>query len=68
MMCVNLTIGLATPPYGTVLFAISGVVQTDMIQLSRALVPFLLAEFVVLLLITYVPFFTMYLPKYFGFV
>ena len=67
MMCVNLTIGLATPPFGLILFAICGVVEVNMAKLSRALLPFLLAELIALLLITYVPFFTTFLPRYFGF-
>ncbi|MBU2647923.1 TRAP transporter large permease [bacterium] len=67
IMCTNLTIGLATPPFGLVLFAASGVSGVSLTKLSRAILPFLLAEVIVLLLITYVPFFTMYFPKLFGF-
>lgn len=68
MMCVNLTIGLATPPFGLILFAICGVVTLDITKLARVLMPFLFAELVALLLITYVPFFTMALPRFFGYV
>lgn len=65
--CVNLTIGLATPPFGLVLFAACGVSNVSIAKLSYAILPFIAAEIVVLMLITYVPFFTMYLPRLFGF-
>jgi len=65
--CVNLTIGLATPPFGLVLFAACGVSGVKLAPLSRAILPFIAAEIAVLLLITYVPFFTMYFPRLFGF-
>lgn len=65
--CVNLTIGLATPPFGLVLFAACGVSGVKLMPLSKAIMPFIAAEIVVLLLVTYVPFFTMFLPRLFGF-
>jgi tripartite ATP-independent transporter DctM subunit len=65
--CVNLTIGLATPPFGLVLFAACGVSNVKLARLSVAILPFLAAELLVLMLITYVPFITMYFPRLFGF-
>lgn len=65
--CVNLTIGLATPPFGLVLFAASGVSGVKLLRLSIAILPFIAAEIVVLMIVTYVPFFTMYLPEVFGY-
>lgn len=65
--CVNLTIGLATPPFGLVLFAACGVSDVKLVTLSKTILPFIAAEIVVLLLITYVPFFTMYFPRLFGY-
>lgn len=65
--CVNLTIGLATPPFGLVLFAASGVSGVPLAKLSKAILPFVAAEIVVLMLVTYVPFLTMYFPRLFGF-
>ncbi len=65
--CMNLTIGLASPPFGLVLFAACGVSNVSLARLSWAILPFIAAEIVVLLLITYVPFFTMYFPKLFGY-
>ncbi len=65
--CVNLTIGLATPPFGLVLFAACGVSNVSIGKLSYAILPFIAAEIVVLMLITYVPFFTMFFPRLFGY-
>lgn len=65
--CVNLTIGLATPPFGLVLFAACGVSGVKLSRLSSAILPFIGAEIVVLLLVTYVPFITMFFPRLFGF-
>lgn len=65
--CVNLTIGLATPPFGLVLFAACGISNVKLAKLSVAIVPFIIAEILVLMLITYVPFITMFFPRFFGF-
>lgn len=65
--CTNLTIGLASPPFGLVLFAACGISNVKLTRLSWAILPFVGAEILVLLLITYVPFFTMYFPRLFGY-
>jgi TRAP-type C4-dicarboxylate transport system permease large subunit len=65
--CVNLTIGLATPPFGLVLFAACSVSGVKLSRLSWSILPFIGAELVVLMLVTYVPFFTMYFPRLFGY-
>lgn len=65
--CTNLTIGLATPPFGLVLFAACGISGVKLARLSLAIVPFIIAEIAVLMLITYVPFITTFFPHYFGY-
>jgi len=50
-----------------VLFAATGISGVSLTKLNRAILPFLFAELVVLLLITYIPWITMYFPKLFGF-
>jgi len=67
IMCANLTIGLATPPFGLVLFAVCGISKVTLTRVSIGILPFLTAEVAVLFLITYVPFITMYFPTLFGF-
>ena len=68
IVCVNLTIGLATPPFGLVLFAVCGIAKLSLARVSLSILPFLLSEIFALLMVTYVPFFTLYFPKMFGFV
>lgn len=67
IVCINLSIGLATPPFGLVLFATSGVTKVNLTKLSYAILPFLAAEITVLVLITYIPAITMFLPRIFGY-
>ena len=54
-MTVALCIGFLTPPVGTNLFVACGISGLSIMQLSRAVLPFILAMLIVLLLITYVP-------------
>jgi tripartite ATP-independent transporter DctM subunit len=68
VMTVNLTIGLLTPPMGLVLFATSAVSGLRVETISRAVIPFLLVEFAVVLLITFVPAIPLTLPRLMGYV
>lgn len=63
MVVAALGIGQCTPPVGIALFVACSVAGTRMDQLIRPLVPFLLAMIIVLLLITFVPPLTLWLPK-----
>ncbi|SHM93934.1 TRAP transporter large permease [Halomonas cupida] len=55
MMCVNLSIGLFTPPIGTTLFVSSAIAQEKIGAVVRELVPFYLVALCVLLLVSLVP-------------
>lgn len=68
VMVVNLTVGLLTPPMGLVLFATSAVSGLRVETIARAVMPFLLVEFLVILLITYIPAISLTLPRLMGFV
>jgi TRAP-type C4-dicarboxylate transport system permease large subunit len=68
VMVVNLTVGLLTPPMGLVLFATSAVSGLRVETIARAVIPFLLVEFAVILLITFVPAIPLTLPRLLGFV
>ena len=68
MMVMNLCIGLTTPPVGTVLFVGCGIGKTTIRQLSKALLPFYIVMVLVLMLVTYIPWITLALPKLFGYV
>ncbi len=67
IMSVNLTVGLATPPMGLVLFVASSVSGERVEAISRAILPFLAVEIVVIFLITYFPAISMTIPRLTGF-
>ncbi len=64
-MSVNLITGLATPPVGCCLFAASIISGESMEKISRAVLPFLAANVVVVLLVTYIPQITLFVPSLF---
>jgi tripartite ATP-independent transporter DctM subunit len=66
MMIFNLCIGLCTPPVGSVLFVGCSVAQTTLRQVLRPLLPFFAAMVIVLLLVTYVPALSLWLPSVLG--
>lgn len=66
IMLVNLGIGLITPPVGSVLFVASAVSKQKIEQVVKAMLPFYLVLFMVLMLVTYIPAISLYLPKLFG--
>ena len=68
IMSVNLTVGLATPPMGLVLFVASSVSGEKVETISKAILPFLAVEVVVIFLITYIPAISMTIPRLTGFV
>lgn len=68
IMSVNLTVGLATPPMGLVLFVASSVSGERVERIARAILPFLLVEVAVIFLITFVPAISMTIPRLTGFV
>ncbi|GAA6482524.1 hypothetical protein K250101E9_52870 [Enterocloster aldenensis] len=58
MVVMNLVLGLCTPPVGVCLFAATNIAGNKLSDNVKALLPFLLANFAVLGLVTYVPFIT----------
>jgi tripartite ATP-independent transporter DctM subunit len=62
LMVLNLMIGLLTPPIGMVLYVLSRVAKLPFEQCVVATAPFLVPLVIVLLLVTYVPALTMWLP------
>jgi tripartite ATP-independent transporter DctM subunit len=67
IMVLNLCIGLCTPPVGSVLFVGCSVAQTSIASVVRPLVPLYLAMVVALMLVTYVPWLSLWLPRLFGY-
>ena len=66
IMMVNLGIGLITPPVGSVLFVASAVSNQKMEAVTRAMFPFFGALFMVLMIVTYVPQVSLWLPRVTG--
>lgn len=67
VVIVNLTLGMITPPVGSLLFVTSVATRVPMNALLRELPPFLWAHLVVLLLLTFVPALSTWLPRTLGF-
>ena len=62
IMVVNMEIGMITPPVGLNLFVTSGVAGMPMMAVVRAAAPFLAVLFVFLILVTYIPAISIWLP------
>ncbi|SFB80373.1 TRAP transporter, DctM subunit [Polaromonas sp. OV174] len=67
VVIVNLTLGMITPPVGGLLFVTAVATRVSMAELTRELPPFLLAHLVVLMLLTFVPAISTWLPHVLGF-
>jgi C4-dicarboxylate transporter DctM subunit len=65
IMVVNMEIGMITPPVGLNLFVTSGVAGMPMMDVVRAALPFLAVLFVFLIIVTYVPALSTFLPNTF---
>ncbi len=65
IMCVNLAIGLATPPVGPTLFVACKISKTSIEEITVAIWPFLLAAVAALLVITFIPWLSLVLPSIF---
>ena len=66
IMMVNLGIGLITPPVGAVLFVGSAVAKLKIEQVVKAMKPFFVILLFVLMLVTYVPQISLWLPRTMG--
>jgi C4-dicarboxylate transporter DctM subunit len=62
VMTVNLMIGALTPPFGMLLFVMGPLAQISFDRIVRAVLPFIVPIFVVLVAITYIPSVTLALP------
>ncbi|RME69210.1 MAG: TRAP transporter large permease subunit, partial [Alphaproteobacteria bacterium] len=67
VMCVNVTVGLATPPMGLVLFVAAAVADEKLERIAAQMLPFLAVEIGVIFLITYFPALTLTIPRWLGF-
>ncbi len=66
IMVMNMAIGLVTPPVGVNLYVGCGIANVSLKEISRAVLPFVGASIAALLLTTYVPILSMFLPRLLG--
>jgi len=67
IMCVNLTIGLATPPMGLVLFVSASLTGDKVEAIAKEMFPFLALEIIIMFLITFFPALVLTVPRLLGF-
>jgi len=67
VMLLNLGIGLLTPPVGTTLFVGCAIGKVSVDEVMRGIWPFYYVMFTVLMIVTYVPALSLWLPRMFGF-
>ena len=63
IMISNLAIGMFTPPFGMNIFVTSSITKADMIEMLPGIVRFFIVDLIALLLITYIPQISMFLPN-----
>lgn len=63
MLCLNMMMGLDTPPFGMLLFIVSGIGKCPLQKVIKETIPMVSIVIVVLLLITYVPQTVLWLPS-----
>jgi len=66
MMTVNLAIGTVTPPVALNLYVAANLASISMERISRSAVPFIIALIVSLMIVTYIPSLSLWLPRLFG--
>ncbi len=66
IMTVNLAIGYCTPPMGVSLYITGAIANRDLIYVSKAVLPFIVIQILVLLLMTYFPEVVLWLPTLTG--
>ena len=66
IMVLNLSVGLCTPPVGSVLFIGCSVANLKIENVIKPLLPLFIAMIIILLLVTYLPELSLWLPRFFG--
>ncbi len=66
-MISNMAVGMVTPPVGVNLYVASNISNLPIGEISKKAIPFIIAGFIAVLLITYIPNITMFLPHLLGF-
>jgi len=64
ILIVGMAVGLVTPPVGMCLNVVSTITKLDIVTIFRASIPFLIADVIVLLLATFIPALSLWLPAF----
>ena len=67
IMCINVTVGLVTPPMGLILFVASSLSRQGIEVITKELWPFLMVHLTVIFLVTVFPALALFVPDLFGF-
>lgn len=67
ILVLNIMIGLVTPPVGLCLYVVAGIAKISIAEITREIWPYVLALIGVLLLVTFVPAFSLWLPHALGY-
>ena len=66
VICLNMMIGLSTPPFGMVLFIVTGIGKTEMAKVIKEILPMVAIMILLLFLCTYIPQIIMFIPNTMG--
>jgi C4-dicarboxylate transporter DctM subunit len=64
ILTVNLSIGMFTPPFGLNIFVSQALFNASLTRIARGLVPFIVIQVAALMIITYVPWLSLYLTRF----
>ncbi|RUT34548.1 TRAP transporter large permease [Arsenicitalea aurantiaca] len=67
ILVLNLMIGLVTPPVGLCLYVVAGIAKVSIADITREIWPYLLGLIISLMLVTYIPQISLWLPNLFGY-
>jgi TRAP-type C4-dicarboxylate transport system permease large subunit len=63
IVVLNLMIGLTTPPVGVCLFVAANIAKVSLGSISRAIIPFLICNIIVLMMVSFIPGISLWLPN-----
>ncbi|MCF8261154.1 MAG: TRAP transporter large permease [Melioribacteraceae bacterium] len=67
IMVMNLSIGLCTPPVGSILFVGCSIANLPITKVIKPLIPMYIAMIAALILVTYLPQLSLFIPEFFGY-
>jgi C4-dicarboxylate transporter DctM subunit len=68
ILTVNLAIAYCTPPMGVSLYIVGALTNRNLLYVTKAVIPFILIQYVVLFIITYMEEWVLWLPRMLGFI